>query len=103
MGYHTEYTLANNLYLDPNGWSFSGEMAWFEFDPLLDCWSMTTTWYDWREDMKEFSLRHPGVLFTLEGEGSSPGDSWIAYFKDGKMQECRAKITYDEYDPEKMV
>ncbi|MGG4105113.1 hypothetical protein AAXB25_14450 [Paenibacillus lautus] len=61
------------------------------------------TWYDHEETMRYTSKRHPDLIFKLEGEGEGAGDIWIKYFKDGKMQECRAKITFDEYDEARLV
>lgn len=59
-------------------------------------------WYDSDEDMKKISLEYPDTLFTLEGEGANNEDMWKAYFLNGKMQICNAKITFDAYDPNKL-
>ena len=48
--------------------------------------------------MREVSKQHPNVLFELSGEGGENGDLWKAYFKNGKMQMCKAKIIYDDFD-----
>jgi len=55
-------------------------------------------WYEHEEDMKEFSKKYPMELFTLEGVGEEEGDMWIKWFKNGVMQESKAKIkiSYDE-------
>ena len=45
---------------------------------------------------------HPKVVFELSGEGEEAGDLWKAYFKDGKMQMCKAKIEYDNFDESQM-
>lgn len=60
-------------------------------------------WYDHEIDMKYISSLHPSHIFMLEGSGEDSGDIWVKYFKGGKMQVCRAKITFDEYDEEKLV
>ncbi|MDB4726121.1 hypothetical protein OAF54_01700 [bacterium] len=57
-----------------------------------------TKWYDHKRDMKAFSLKHSNALFKLSGEGEESGDQWIEYYKNGKVQICKAKITFDEYD-----
>lgn len=60
-------------------------------------------WYDWEEDMCLLSKRFPELLFCLHGEGESSDDMWDAYFFDGKSQHCPAVITYDDFDPSKLI
>lgn len=59
-------------------------------------------WYSCEEDLKDFSAKHPDALFKLRGEGEESGDIWEAYFKNGKMQMCPAKIVFDDYDESKL-
>jgi hypothetical protein len=59
-------------------------------------------WYENEKDMRAASLRFPGVLLTLEGEGEEPGDMWRKHFRDGRMQECKAVVTYPEFDEAKL-
>lgn len=59
-------------------------------------------WYSHQKDMKEVSKQFPELVFKLSGEGEEAGDIWIEYYKNGKIQECPAKITYDEYDESKL-
>jgi len=59
-------------------------------------------WYRWEEDMREVSKKYPEIVIKLKGKGADSDDIWFAYFKAGKVQLCRAKITYDEYDESKL-
>lgn len=55
-------------------------------------------WYSHQEDMKCFSLKHPDVLFRLDGEGEESGDIWAEYYKGGKMQVCKAEIVIPDFN-----
>ena len=59
-------------------------------------------WYSCENDMRRISSQYPNYVFKVSGEGEEAGDLWVRYFSNGKMQDCRAKITYDEYDAEKL-
>lgn len=61
-----------------------------------------TKWYESDSDMKELSKKYPLTIFVLEGEGEEHPDLWKKYFLNGKMQEAKAKITYDEFDESKL-
>ena len=60
-------------------------------------------WYDHDEDTAEMSKKFPGVVFCLDGKGEESGDIWRCYYKDGKIQICRAVISFSEYDPKKLT
>lgn len=62
----------------------------------------TCKWYEHEDDIRALSLRFPAVLFTLHGTGEEQGDEWYKYFKGGKMQECRAVVTFEPYDESKL-
>ena len=67
--------------------------------------SLTSTvkskWESHEGDLKEFSKIRKGILFTLYGEGE-PGDLWIKYFKNGKIQFAPADISFEEFDNKKL-
>jgi hypothetical protein len=107
MGYYTSYNLdvhkgnkgiweiLENLSHD----DFAGlEYAVYSDGECVD----SVKWYDHEADMKELSKQFPDIVFQLHGEGEEAGDIWYKYFKNGKMQECHAKITYDEFDESKL-
>lgn len=60
-------------------------------------------WYDHEVDMKAFSSEYPEALFLLSGEGEDSDDIWKKYFKNGRVQVCKAKITFDDFDEKKLV
>jgi hypothetical protein len=45
------------------------------------------------------SARYPDYLFILEGDGEEYNDLWKAYYWNGKMQFCPARISFDPFDP----
>lgn len=55
-------------------------------------------WYDHAADMKKFSILHPEALFKLSGECEESGDIWREYYQNGKMQLCKANITFADFD-----
>lgn len=59
-------------------------------------------WYEHETDMRKLSLQFPEIVFVLNGEGEENDDTWYKYFKNGKMQDCYAEITYDEFDESKL-
>jgi len=53
-------------------------------------------WYEHDEDMKRLSRHFPDVVFILKGDGEDTGDQWVSYYKNGIMQNFRAKIIFPE-------
>jgi hypothetical protein len=60
--------------------------------------SESCKWYDHEKHMREFSAKHPDALFKLSGEGEEAGDIWVEYYRGGKVQQCRAKIVFPDFD-----
>ena len=111
MGYYTNYTLTWESDDKVTDWEIEDYIE--NLDPDSDdgygiyaayhdgCNDMK--WYEWQEHMVKFSMEFPEVLFKLEGKGEEHGDLWVAYIKNGKVQLCKAKITFDDFDESKLV
>ena len=56
-------------------------------------------WYEHKADLTAFSAKHPGVLFTLHGEGEENDDIWTEYFLNGKVQVARATVQIAPFNP----
>ena len=54
------------------------------------------------EQMCYLSQRLPDLLISIHGEGEFNEDIWNAYYMDGKYQHCYAKITFDDYDVDRL-
>lgn len=105
MGYYTRHELEvhegditiNEIY---NDWE-EGKLIFEGFEYAIDengeC-LQETKWYSHRKDMKHLSLCYPNIVFLLSGEGEENDDVWKEYYKNGKYQVCKAKISFDEYD-----
>jgi len=103
MGYYTEYTLEieNNIE-EIESWCNENDRDGYNiYDAYIGDMD-SCKWYEHEEDMRKLSLEFPTTLFTLSGKGEENEDTWIKYFKNGKMQVCKAKITYDSFDESKL-
>ena len=97
MGYYTKYELAiisGNNEVD-HEYQISKALDYSPFEE-------TCKWYGHEEDMKQYSFRYPDTIFELSGEGEESGDIWKKYYKNGKVQVCKAIITFDEFDESKL-
>lgn len=106
MGYYTSYTLSvleggdekeliSEFIKDSDGAMYAID----EYGDTLE----SCKWYDSNSDLIEFSKKHPDVIFCLEGDGEDREDSWKLYVKEGKSQECRAKLVFPEFDKNKLL
>lgn len=101
MGYYTGYSLVieggnNDIIKELRKENQNAEYALDDNGDTEEC----IKWYEHEEDFRKFSMKHPEILFSLHGEGEESEDIWKAYFKNGKMQKCEAKITFEEFNPE---
>lgn len=123
MGYYTtfELTTKNNKYKVSDIASYMKKAAnetdkYYPFKHCLDEYLFEDgisdiemdsydccKWYGHHEEMIELSKQFPETVFCLYGDGEESGDTWYEYYKNGKSQYCPAKITYDEYDENKLA
>jgi hypothetical protein len=61
-----------------------------------------TYWDNYDMDMRGISKDYPDVIFELSGEGEESGDIWKKYYVNGKIQKCKARIVFDEFDEKKL-
>lgn len=54
------------------------------------------------KEMCYLSEKIPDLLISMHGEGEFNDDIWKSYYMNGKYQECRAKIVFDDYDVDKL-
>lgn len=104
MGYYTNYSLETDSQENKNIIEEFREIdgnAKYAIDANGDCQEWTK-WYDHEEDLKNFSKNYPDVIFILSGEGEESGDIWKKYFKNGKMQVAQAKISFEEFNENKL-
>ena len=94
---HPEFEQFERNELDANKETASGYYIRDAYYEGFEC-----KWYDHDREMISLSLQYPSLVFELEGDGEEQGDSWRKYYVNGLRQECRAKITYDAFDPAKL-
>lgn len=104
MGYYTEFNLTIVSGGDKSLIDALRNSNFVAVDALMSngVSRYSAKWYDWERDMREFSAAHPEVLFLLEGQGEDSADLWRAYFKGGRMQLAKARITFDDFDEAKL-
>jgi hypothetical protein len=70
--------------------------------PSVDELEDSIKWYDHEIQMRYLSKKFPDAVFTLRGEGEESGDVWVKYFKNGKMQQQKLVVEFDEFDESKL-
>ena len=102
MGYYTKYELDTFNEIADFESVYNDLMNFLDSDSCGSPFEESCKWYEHEEDMRKFSKKYPKIIFLLKGEGEQSGDIWRKYFKNGKMQECKAKITFDDFNEEKL-
>lgn len=100
MGYYTDFSLR----VDKGEIPKKIKDYWgddYYFDPQF--LSFNAKWYEYDSEMIQISLENPDVLYTLEGRGEEYDDLWINYYKNGKSQQTRAEIVFEDFNESKLV
>ncbi len=101
MSYYTEYTLS------AKGGNINYEEVQKKLEEISGCKikfdrNYPCKWYRHEKDMKVISKIYPDILFILEGIGEESEDMWMKYFKNGKMQVCKAEIVFPAFNEDLM-
>lgn len=79
------------------------KMNAFDYGNTRTGYTGENTWYDYNKDMCLLSSKFPDLLFSLHGDGEEREDMWIAWYLNGAYMHSSAKISYDDFDPDKLV
>lgn len=98
MGYYTNFNL--KIHSGDDGVTDYEQIIidYVDYNPFDDI----CKWYNFEKEMKHISKMHPNTVFKISAEGEVANDLWEAYFKNGKMQECKAIIKFDPFDELKL-
>ncbi len=103
MGYYTRYSLTvkegNTDLLEK--FIEENENAAYALDSYGET-KQECKWYSHDEELVRFTKENKDVLFELSGEGEESGDIWKKYFMNGRMQVCKATLTFPDYDYSKL-
>ena len=94
MGYYTRFDISSNSQEVINTIN--------EVSGYGDVESDEIKWYHHKDHCITVSKMFPHELITVEGVGEEQGDQWKAYYKNGKMQHCKALITFEPFDESKL-
>jgi hypothetical protein len=98
MGYYTRHEL-EILEGDDNVTDYEKEItenyqgAYFEDE---------TKWYNHKNDMVDYSKKHPDTLFLLSGEGEEQPDMWREYYKNGLSHRIVGVMAFEDFDIESL-
>lgn len=99
MGYYTYHTLT---VLEGYNDEINHEEEIGKAIDFAEVFDESSKWYDMEIDMKKYSLKHPEVLFSIEGEGEESRDLWKSFFKNGKSFTAKTEIVFEEYNENKL-
>lgn len=100
MGYYTDFKLVINSDEDQD---IDHHEAISElYNEGYYIWDEGLKWYDWEENMREYSQKYPHILFSLYGNGEENGDIWVAYILNGKVQYEELPKTFPPFDESKL-
>jgi hypothetical protein len=112
MGYYTAYSLnfdkkINGDFVDNDtvikiGDYIEDGLDGYALDRDGD-YTDSVKWYEHDDFMTRMSREFPDVIFDLYGEGEEAGDMWHKYYVNGRRQIAKGVITFDEFDPLKLV
>ena len=103
MGYYTDFSITYDTEDEAIEKALLDKLSnYITEEDIFYSIQFNAKWYSFEQDMKEISSLFPDILFTVEGNGDEQDDIWIAYFKYGKMQMEQAKITFGEFDENKL-
>jgi len=105
MGYYTRFSLniIGELPIGKNIEDFELEISKKSvYDSDYNLFEDEIKWYDYSDDLKEFSKLYPELIFVVDGEGEESGDIWRAFYKNGKEQLSVPAIIFDEFDETKL-
>lgn len=95
MGYYPRYDISNNP--ETVQQAIEDLSSYTFYNGVNDI-----KWYDWKEHCLQVSKDFPNLVINIEGEGEESGDHWKAYIKDGKIQICKAVVTFEDFDEGKL-
>lgn len=104
MGYYSEHSLSVIKGDDSLIQSFREESdnAMYAFSENGDC-KQRCKWYSAEKELIDFSKKHSETLFLLEVKGEENEDIWKLYVRNGKKQMCKAILTFEEYNEQKLA
>lgn len=96
MGYYTRFDISENLPTVQEAIQEASDYGnWYEGQ-------IEAKWYKWEAHCRKVSEDFPNLVIVVEGHGEEQGDDWRAYFKQGKMQQAKATVTYESFDESKL-